>query len=194
MRLDGFRILQAIRALQVRGQPVSAERITELCARARNTAGCQQATAALGNHPDSLLQARLALGVTETLYDHTDIGVRGAYSLYNQDPTSAGYFSVATAGRGEDPSLGQGVPVAPLKYTVRPSVAHRFGKLGLNLSYEYGHYVGAEGESHAVGFKASYKLSKCWRMWLAGEDRADFDPRGVTRYQLTVALGARLRL
>lgn len=108
-----------------------------------------------------LFQGRFNAGYTATLFTKTDVGLDGAYYVYDRPPSTVGYFSVVAFGRAE---LGRGVPVLPLLFTVRPHVAQRIGPVTLKLSYQYGGYTENLGALHTLTLRASWKVTKSWRL------------------------------
>lgn len=119
-----------------------------------------------------LWQGRFSASYTATLWRHTDVGVEGAVYVYDADPANVGYFSVVQAGRSD---LGSGVPVLPLLFSVRPTVAHRFPTVTLRLSYQYGHYASFLGAMHAAIAKVTWKVFDGWRLSLSVTGQVDVD-------------------
>lgn len=137
-----------------------------------------------------LWQARLAAGYTATLHDATDLGLELAGYLYDRDPADVGYFSVVAAGRQVD-SLGSGVPVSPLRFTVRPSVSHRFSRVTLRAVYQGGLYASGLGALHAVTAKVTWKATAALRLSLTVTGQVDVDPSGLALNRgAAVTLGA----
>lgn len=110
-----------------------------------------------------LWQGRFTAGYTATLWQDTDVGVEGSYYVYDTPPSSVGYFSLVSLGR----ELGNGVPVLPLRLSVRPSLAHRFGPVRVKLSYQFGLYTEGGGALHVLTARASWKVSTHWRITLS---------------------------
>ncbi|MCC6337314.1 MAG: hypothetical protein IT380_25380 [Myxococcales bacterium] len=135
-----------------------------------------------------LLQVRLGGGYTGTLFDDTDLGVEVQGFLYDRDPSDVGYFSLLTVGRRLE--LGSGVPVLPLAVSVRPSVLHRFSKVSLKLAYQWGLYTGAQGSNHALTLRATWKVSKAWRLQGTVTGQLDATASGPGNYAGFFALGA----
>ena len=78
--------------------------------------------------------------MTAIVEQDTDLTLSGDYYHYEEDPTQVGFFSVATAGRTLVTG-GNGVPIAPLRYLLRPEVVHRFGDFSAKLWVTTGRYV-----------------------------------------------------
>ena len=112
---------------------------------------------------DTLNQFKISVGVTETLFESTDVGLRGNLYLFDQDPTSAGEH-ISRLGQ----PVGAGIPIAPLVFEIRPSVNHRFGKLfAANLSFTRGKYVGEDGNENILAAKVTFKPVHAFRTWLS---------------------------
>jgi hypothetical protein len=147
---------------------------------------------AILGEPGDVTQSRIALNFTETIFESTDLGLTGAYYVYDKDPTTVGYFTLATRGRLAT-GLGQGLAIAPYQFTLRPDVAHRFGPLRLDLSYQFGQYVPGQGYSNAVGLKAEFKFNRASKVWLMGILEKDIDGSGNGTSSGSLAAGVRLR-
>jgi hypothetical protein len=118
-----------------------------------------------------LTQARFSLGYTATLFDDTDVGVDAAYFLYDQPPSSVGYYSLVAFNQTE---LGNGVPVLPLQLTARGTVSHKFGKkVTVRLSYQFGLYTEGLGVLHVVAARVSWKVTKHWRLTFSVTGQSD---------------------
>lgn len=109
----------------------------------------------------ALWQGRLGVGYAATLFVNTELGVDGTYYLYDKSPSSVGYFSLLSVGRTD---LGSGVPVLPLQLLVRPHVLQRVGPVTLKLTYQLGLYTEGLGVLHALSLRASWKVTKHWRL------------------------------
>ncbi len=128
----------------------------------------------LRNRATPLNQTEVRAGVTETFFQNTDLGLSGAYFFYDRDPTDIGFFGLATAGRGMT-SFGNGVPLAPVQWSLRPEVTRRFGDFSVRLWLEHGRYVDNEGTTNVLGVKLQYRFSKGFRMWLIASWQRDRD-------------------
>jgi hypothetical protein len=131
--------------------------------------------------PSGLLQAlrpqtgvtldsqRFSLGATATVARDTDLVLSGDYYHYQQDPTAVGFFSIASVGH-----FGAGLPIAPLQYTIRPEVSHRFGDFSAKLWVQAGKYVEGGGDTtRGIGLKLQYKFTKTFRTWLTLSGQSD---------------------
>lgn len=155
------------------GASVSDQQLRAWC----DTHPCsRQLLGLLRERATPLVQSELRLGVTETIREDTDVGIGASYFLYDRDPTEVGFYGLVAAGRG--PGFASGMPLAPLRWSVRPEVAHRFGDFGVRLWLEHGLYVDDEGTSNALGVKLQYRFAKSFRMWVTASLRRDTDALG----------------
>ena len=177
------------RVLSVRdadGMPVPRDALD--CDRA--DAECSdELAAALRGMAESVRQIRLSANALGTIHERTDVGVGASYYLYTSDPTEVGYFSLASLGR--DQSLGEGLALAPLRFSARPSVVHRVGRLQLGTWFQYGRYVADEGQLAALGLRVQVQLGS-FRVWCAAVGQQDF-ATGDSPRSASVSLGARVR-
>jgi hypothetical protein len=137
----------------------------------------------------ALVQWRAIASFTETLYEDTDLGVSGTYYFYSRDPTQSGYYGATVFGRG---AIDDGIPIEPLDYSIRPTVAHRFGLLRLSGYFQGGHYHSGEGSSYIGGTRFQYKFSRAVRAWLAGGLQVDSYSTGGDVRILWASAGARI--
>jgi hypothetical protein len=100
-------------------------------------------------------QFAIDASVSETIDDDTDLGVGAAYYVYDRDPQKLGYFALATVGRG---TLGSATGVAPMDFTVTPSVAERWGDLAATATINYGSYLENQGYELGASVRVQYKL------------------------------------
>jgi hypothetical protein len=144
----------------------------------------------IGPQPAARLEsAKLSLGGTLTFQRDTDVTVSGDYYGYRQDPTQIGFFSIGSTGRMQI-NGGSGVPIAPLRYLVRPEVAHRMGDLSFRLWVQAGRYVEGAGQTtRGVGARLQYKLTKAFKMWVAASGQRDVDSEGNMTLSSTLSLG-----
>jgi len=146
---------------------------------------------ALSPKETQLTQLVLGASVMHTVEGTGDLGLSASYYLYDADPTQIGYYSLATLGRG---NLGNGVSVAPLRYTVTPTISEQWGPLSGTLSATYGIYVRDVSYDLTTSLRLQYKLKlegearlKLYSS-LAGSRGADQD--GNTTTSMSLALGA----
>jgi hypothetical protein len=150
---------------------------------------CGQALlTALQATPVTLDSERLSANVSATLFTDTDVTLSGDYYVYQQNPSQVGFFTLVAAGRGA------GVPIAPLRYEVRPEVAHRFGDLSARLWVQAGEYLPGTGQSTAgAGLKLQYKFTKAFRSWVTLSGQRDVDQSDQITRSGSVAAGAAYR-
>jgi hypothetical protein len=159
----------------------SIDRIRTLCNTTKVSAlvrSCQALAPLLSNGTDTLDEFRLAAGGTFTVGGATDVGLHGAYYLYNKDPSEFGYYSSLTAGRTElhNISLGNGVPLAPYLFTLRPDVTQRVGPLSVGLWYQFAVYASDLGTSQVVGVRIQWAIGEAWKVWVTGSVQVDLQP------------------
>jgi hypothetical protein len=123
----------------------------------------------------ALVQWRGAVGVTETLFRNSDVGLVGTYYLYSADPTDTGYYGAQVFGRG---AIMDGIPLEPLRYSVRPIFVQRFGDLQLRASFQYGEHVDGAGYGMFGGLKGQYRFSHAVKVWIAGYHGREIDGSG----------------
>jgi hypothetical protein len=137
----------------------------------------------------SLLQWRVTASCTETLFEDSDLGISASYYLYSRDPTQSGLYGPAVLGRV---APGDGIPIEPLQYSLRPNLAHRFGPLRFSAYGQLGHYFGGEGWSWIGGLKLRYRFSDMVAAWLSGNLQQDDYASGDDLRILWASAGARL--
>jgi hypothetical protein len=147
----------------------------------------------LKDQPATLDSLRTSLGVTSTIYTDTDVTLGGDFYSYSQDPSTVGIFSVGESGK-QNISGGTGVPIAPLRYLIRPDVVHRFGDLSVKLWVQAGEYVsGTAQTTSGIGAKVQYKFTKTFRMWVTAGGQKDVDSSGTDSNSGNLGLGAGYR-
>lgn len=136
-----------------------------------------------------LTQVRVAAAYTATLFTKTDVALEVAGFVYDTaDPSEVGSFSAVVLGR-QGPDMGQGIPVAPWRLTLRPSVLHRFGKVSVRVAWQLGVYTGNAGVNHLVSARVSWKVSPTLRLSLSALGQADVDRGAVLHRGGTVSAG-----
>jgi len=131
---------------------------------------------------------RLSPGVTATLFADTDVSVLADWYLYEQDPTAFGNLGIAFVGQGA------GLPIAPLRYLVRPEVLHRFGAFSAKVWAQAGQYVsGTGGTTLGLGTKLQYRFSKSFRLWLTLSGQRDVDVQNDVTFLRSASIGAAYR-
>jgi hypothetical protein len=194
-----FSSTQKVTAVETKSGTVSANALQTYCNRVLSSttstraarALCTQLLPTLKGQPAQLGQGLVGIGLTETIYQDTDVSLSGTYDFYSQDPSTVGYFTLATAGR-RTASMGEGVQIAPLRWSVRPDVNHRWGALSTELWFEHGKYVGDEGRSELVGVKLTYRFNKTYKAWITGTGQKDLDSSGHFNNSGTIGAGLKV--
>ena len=167
------------------GASVTNQQVLAFC----NTHRCsKQLLGLLRNQSTPLTQTEVRLGVTETIGLDTDVVLGGSYFLYDRDPTDVGFFGLVSADQG--PTFGSGIPLAPVRWNVRPEVAHRFGDLGVRVWLRHGRYIDDEGTTDLLGAKVQYRFTRSFRMWITASGQRDKDVQGTVTAYFQSALGA----
>jgi hypothetical protein len=151
-----------------------------------------EVAAAMAGMAETVHQVKMSATGMATIATDTDAGVTGSYSLYTADPTELGFFRLAALGR--DQVLGEGTPHAPVRFTARPNVAHRIGRVQLGSWFEYARYVADEGDALALGLRVQVRVGG-FRIWCAGVGQHDRGggPDGAPLRGGSLSLGARVR-
>ena len=169
----------------------TAAQISDYC---NTTKKCGKALlSVLRETPSELDSERVSASVTAIVEQDTDLTLSGDYYHYEEDPTQVGFFSVATAGRTLVTG-GNGVPIAPLRYLLRPEVVHRFGDFSAKLWVTTGRYVTGAGDSTSgIGLKLQYKFTRKFRMWATVGGQRDTDEAGNETRSGSFAMGGGYR-
>jgi hypothetical protein len=153
-----------------RGQMLTVAQLQDLCAAHPCAGGL---ASALDGVPARIRQLVLGGSLSAQLYQHTDIGLDGSYYLYDQDPTQVGSLSLTRAGQ----TSGGGLAIAPVLYSVMPSLIHRFGPVMVMSSVAYSKYVDQQGHDVSATLRLQYKLAfdgdrrlKLWAKLMATRD------------------------
>jgi hypothetical protein len=143
---------------------------------------------ALRNTPVALDFERLSAGATATIQRDTDLTLGGDWYVYQHDPADVSYYGLAAAGRGPE------LPLAPLRFMLRPEVLRRFGAFSARLWLEAGEYVSGTGQGTAgIGTRLQYRFGKAWRGWLRLSGHRDVDETGNATRSGTLAAGVGYR-
>jgi hypothetical protein len=139
--------------------------------------------------PFVLNSIEYSAGATAIVLTDTDLTLSADIYDYAQDPKQEAYASLIFNGRG-----GAGVPVAPLRYMIKPEVAHRFGDFSVKAWVQAGEYVqNTGGTTSGAGIKLQYKFSKSFRMWARLLGTKDVDDQGNESKSGAFSLGAGYR-
>jgi hypothetical protein len=126
---------------------------------------------------------------TAILFADTDLTMSADVYEYAQDPGQEAYASLIFNGRG-----GAGVPVAPLRYLVKPEIAHRFGDFSVRAWVQAGEYVqNTGGTTKGAGIKLQYKFTRSFKMWAKLLGSKDVDDQGNETQSSAVSVGAGYR-
>ena len=184
-----FASTQRITRIQAASGPVTSQQVIASCNANKNT--CSRAEMqALRAASYSLDSEKVSVGGSITAYTDTDLSMTLDYYAYNQDPTQAGYFSIANAGRTVV-SGGGGIAIAPLRYVVRPEIGHRFGDFSARVWGTRGQYVDQTGRAtRSIGTKLQYRFTKAFRLWGTASFQRDTDASGTATDSANYGLGA----
>jgi hypothetical protein len=173
------------------GAVVTTQQVETAC---QISGKCSRALlSALRAKPGSLDSLKFSVGGLVTAYRDTDLVLNVDYYGYNQDPTTAGFFSVGAAGRTSI-SGGNGIPIAPLHFLTRAEIGHRWGDFSAKVWGTAGHYVDQTGQAtRGIGTKIQYKFTKTFRLWASTGLQRDTDVTGYTTNSASYALGAGYR-
>jgi hypothetical protein len=145
--------------------------------------------AALAGTSTTLHQLVLGAGISEQLFHHTELGLDGSYDLYDQDPTQIAAFSVTRAGAG---SIG----IAPVRYSLVPSLLQRIGPVLAMSSVAYSQYVDGQGWALDATLRVQLTLAldgarlKLWAKLTGSRDVDQTSPMTAVSKAGSVALGA----
>ena len=143
---------------------------------------------ALRATPMVLDSGRFSANLTATISTDIDVTLAGDYYVYQQDPTQVGFFTLVAAGRAA------GVPIAPLRYRVRPEVVERFGDFSGKVWVEAGRYMPGTGQSTAgAGVRLQYKFTKTFRSWFEVAGQRDVDQSDQVTRSASFIAGAAYR-
>jgi hypothetical protein len=145
-----------------------------------------------------LLGAHLELSLRGGLYLYSDDPLStGQFSEEEQQALANRYAQVAedrqlqsafveqlyrdlgasVAGRLAEANAGTGLPSAPARFDVRPSVTWRFNDtVRGQFSYAFTQYVPGQGYAHVLGTRWTFRLGKPFRLWAALALQADILP------------------
>jgi hypothetical protein len=176
------------------------------------------------HHEEVLGVLRPSLGGRLMLGAAWELGLRGGFYLYSEDPLSAGQFSeeeqqalaeryalvgedqalqgeflqrlyrdlgTSVAGRLSDVNAVSGLPSAPARFDVKPSVSYRFSaNVRGQLSYAFTRYVPGQGHGHVWGTRWTFRLGEPLRMWAAAALQADAPEQVDPIYTGLLTVGA----
>lgn len=166
------------------GQAITVDQLRTFCA----SHPCMNGLgSALDGSLASVRQLVLGAGLSAQLWQDTDLGVDAAYYLYDQDPTQIGTLSVTRAGQTG------GIGIAPVLYSVMPSLVHRFGPVMAMAGVAYSQYVDALGTDVTATLRLQYKLAldgdRRLKLWAKLTGARDVDSMNATSKAGSAALG-----
>lgn len=181
--------LQQVTSVRGRnGQMVTLDQLRTFCMSHPCAGGLGSA---LDGQAASVGQLVLGAGLSEQLFQDTDVGLDGSYYLYDKDPTQVGYFSVTRA--GQTSLAGGGIGLAPVLYSVMPSLIHRFGRVMVMSSVAYSKYVDAQGSDVTATVRLQIKLAqggdRRLKLWAKLTGSRDVDQMNTTSKAGSAALG-----
>ena len=150
--------------------------------------------AARGTAPRSaaLAQGRLGTMATVTILANTDLSLDAAYFVYDQgNPGDVGLFTAAAA-NGQTTSFGAGLPMLPARFTLRPEIGERVGRVSLSAFYQYASLAVDQATGHSVGGRAQISVRSV-KLFVGGSYRSDVFP-DATAATWTAGAGASFRL
>jgi hypothetical protein len=185
-----FQSIQAITSIiDPDGQMLTPREVSEHCA---SRSCSSELRSALSPKDTQLTQLVIGASVLHTFEGTGDLGLSASYYMYDADPTQLGYYSLATLGRG---NLGNGVSIAPLRYTVTPTIGDRWGPLSGTLAVTYGLYVRDVSYEVTTSLRVQYKLkldgAARLKLYSSLTGSRGADPDGNTITSMSLALGAK---
>ena len=162
-------------------RPVSRGTLLAVCALVPRSLACRTLRPYLKGGEDSLNQLVASLALLQPVGPSADLGLSGSYYGYDQDPTTAAFFTArANAAAGD--SLGAGFPLAPVRWSISPNVAQRFGGWTLAPWYQFLKYASSLGQAHVAGLRISWRIDPTWTVWVSGSAQWDLlsDPTSPT--------------
>jgi hypothetical protein len=143
---------------------------------------------ALDGAPAPLHQLVLGAGASEQLFQRTELGIDGAYYLYDQDPTQVGALAITRAGQAGSGGTG----IAPVRYSATPSVIQRLGRVMAMASVTYSRYVDDQGWAVDAAIRIQVKLAPGdtrLKLWAKLTGSRDVDQKIAVSKAGSVALG-----
>lgn len=130
--------------------------------------------------PGRLWQGQAVLTYTATLASSTDVSLSGSYAVYASERVQASGGQLILVG---------GMPLEPVQYALRPTLARRFGPLELSLHGQYGHYTQGLGFGWGAGVKAQLSFSELVNLSLSAEQTRMLYTDGSRMTVSALALG-----
>jgi len=140
----------------------------------------------------ALTQVRLGTMATVTILANTDLSLDAAYFVYDQgNPGDVGLFTAAAA-NGQTTSFGAGLPMLPARFTLRPEIGERVGRVSLSAFYQYSSLAVDQATGHSVGGRVQISVSSV-KLFVGGSYRSDVFSDATTA-TWTAGAGASIRL
>jgi hypothetical protein len=140
----------------------------------------------------ALAQGRLGAAATLTVLEHTDLSLDFAYFVYDQkNPGDVGLFTDSTAS-GLTTSFGAGLPMLPPRFTLRPEIGERIGRVSVSAFYQYANLAVDQATGHTVGGRAQIAIGNV-KLYALGSYRTDVFS-DATAATWTAGAGISLRL
>jgi hypothetical protein len=182
---------QRVDGIVVDGTPATRGELLVKCALFPKR--CRALRPYLKGGEDSLNQLSVSLAVLQPIGTSTDLGLSGSYYGYDQDPAVAVFFTArANAAAGD--SLGAGFPLAPVRWSISPNLAQRFGSWTLAPWYQYLSYASSIGQAHVAGMRVSWRIDQNWTVWVSGSAQWDLlaDPTNLDSSATSLVVSGRV--
>lgn len=173
------------------GQTITLDQVRAFCAMQPCQGGLG---AALDGTTTPLHQLVVTAGLSELLFQVTELGVDGAYYFYDQDPAQVGTLSITRAGQT---MTSGGIGIAPVRYSVTPSVIQRIGPVMVMGSAAYSKYVDSLGWAVDAALRVQIKLplgDTRLKLWAKLTGSRDVDQMSTVSKAGSVALGTQYTL
>jgi hypothetical protein len=168
------------------GQAITLDQVRAFCAMqpCKNGLG-----AALDGAIVPLDQVVVTAGVSEQLFQVTELGLDGAYYFYDRDPTQVATISITRAGQT---LTSGGIGIAPVRYSLTPSVIQRIGPVMVMASAAYSKYVDDQGWAVDATLRIQVKIAlgdHRLKLWAKLAGSRDVDAMSTVSKAGSVALG-----
>jgi len=180
------------------GNIVARSALEAYCRLYPNNWRCKALGPALKGGEDTLNQVSLSLALLQPLGSTTELDLSGTVDFYDKDPATAGFFTYRAA-QAATGSLGAGFPLAPVLFTVSPTLQQEVGAWTFAPWYQFIDYASGLGYAHVAGLRISVRIGEAWTVWVSGSaqwDNLTPDPSSSSTTLVTsgrVAFGFRAR-
>lgn len=118
---------------------------------------------------------------------YTDVNATGY--VFSDDPATFGSTTLLFSGY----SIGEGIPLLPLRASFGAGVVRKLGDLSIDASGQWGRFAGSGGSSARGVLRVRYRVSRAFSFWLgSGSFVGVYDTLGTTVSLWGIA-GARVR-